>query len=153
MVSWGRSFLVALKIVVFSIVWSIIGGIISFGVTLAMFPLSTAINPNNPTSILVFLLPLFLIGGIISGLGIIATLVKFTIDESVEEVKKMFSGAYPTAMPSTAPSTVAGIPPTTPSTITPTTAPIAQNKKICPFCGAENPPEAKFCKVCGAKLS
>ncbi|MGQ4832357.1 MAG: zinc-ribbon domain-containing protein [Candidatus Asgardarchaeia archaeon] len=147
MVSWGRSFLVALKIVIFSIVWSIIGSVISFIVLFAMIPVSMSVNPNNPTSLIAFFLPLVLVGGIISGLGIIATLVKFTIDESLNEVKKILQSQYPISAPTTM------SPPIQQSTPTPLgpTQP-TQNQKICPFCGAVNPPEAKFCKVCGAKL-
>ncbi|MHA1469189.1 MAG: hypothetical protein ACTSSP_01365, partial [Candidatus Asgardarchaeia archaeon] len=82
MVSWGRSFIVALKIVIFSLVWAILGSVIASVLIFVVMPFMIySINPSDPTTIIIAFLPIATIVGIISGLGIIATTVKFIVEE------------------------------------------------------------------------
>jgi len=153
MVSWSRSFMVAIKIVVFSIVWAVVGLIISF-IGSASVILAILANPtgfqgtfSNQAAFGIVLLTA-IIGTIVTALGTIATVVKFTTDEAVKEVFSSYvtPGAVQAATP---------IPPAQPvdvSNVSTTPTSVTGNYKICPRCGTPNLPEAKFCKKCGTLL-
>ena len=150
MVSWGRSFIVALKIVIFSLVWAILGSVIASVLIFVVMPFMTySINPSDPTTIIIAFLPITIIVGIISGLGIIATIVKFIVEESVNEVKQ-------TVFPAASLSTPTFTPPSPSQMISESTRPVSIERvgeqRICPYCKAINPGDAKFCKVCGSRL-
>ncbi|MCD6457446.1 MAG: hypothetical protein J7K82_01220 [Thermoproteales archaeon] len=88
MVSWGRSFLLAVKVILFSIIWYIIGGIIiGVGVLLSGASLPRSLSDISAINIAGSIVALIVsaIGGIIIGLGATASLIKVTIDESVKE--------------------------------------------------------------------
>jgi len=149
-VSWGRSFIVALKIVIFSLVWAILGSVIASVLIFVVMPFMTySINPSDPTTIIIAFLPIATIVGIISGLGIIATTVKFIVEESVNEVKQ-------TVFPAASLPTQTFTPPPPPQMATESARPVSiertEEQKICPYCKAINPGDAKFCKVCGSRL-
>ena len=153
MVSWSRSFVVAIKIVVFSIVWAVVGVIISLigsaSVILALLTNPTAFQGtfSSQTAFGIVLLTA-IIGTIVTALGTIATVVKFTTDEAVKEVFSSY------AAPSTT-QTATPIQPIHPAKVSNASAMPASgagNYKICPRCGTPNLPEAKFCKKCGTLL-
>lgn len=153
MVSWSRSFMVAIKIVVFSIVWAVVGLIItligSASVVFAIFTNPSAFQGTvgNQTAFGIILITA-IAGSIVTALGTIATVVKFTTDEAVKEVFSSY------AM-SGVPQSVAAVPPppiSVPKQNIPPASTNTSNFKICPKCGTPNPVEAKFCKNCGTPL-
>ncbi|OYT30586.1 MAG: hypothetical protein B6U94_06385 [Thermofilum sp. ex4484_79] len=104
MVSWGRSFIVALKILAVSFLWILLGLIIivlpiigSLGTVIG------AIESGTPPSEVVDMLGGFivllsitgLIGGIIMTLGVNATYVKFIVDEAINEMRRTTAYAPP----------------------------------------------------------
>ncbi|MCD6483477.1 MAG: zinc-ribbon domain-containing protein [Candidatus Odinarchaeota archaeon] len=153
MVSWSRSFMVAIKIVVFSIVWAVVGLIItligSASVILAILTNPTAFQgsfSNQAAFGIVFLTAI--IGTIVTALGTIATVVKFTTDEAVKEV--FSSNVAPRATQAVAP--IPSVQPVGVSNVSTTPTQVKGNYKICPRCGTPNLQDAKFCKKCGTPL-
>ncbi len=104
MVSWGRSFIVALKILVVSLLWVILGSIIIVlpvigSIGMVMGAIQSGAQPSEVLDMLggfmVLLSITGLIGGIIMTLGVIATYVKFIVDEAVDEMRKSTAYAPP----------------------------------------------------------
>ncbi|RLE60454.1 MAG: hypothetical protein DRJ32_02880 [Thermoprotei archaeon] len=97
MAGWGRSFWLAIKVIVFSILWSIIGGIIFYvglllgGSSLITYLITmdfTSLSELNLASIIVGVI-LVAIGLFIISLGSLASVIKVTSDEGVNECYKM----------------------------------------------------------------
>jgi len=108
MVTWSRSFVVALKIFVVSILWYIVGliiamiGVAALGIGVVS-KLSTP--PRTPEEAMAYMGTLgiafvfLLIGGIVAGFGALATFVKFIVEEAIEEYKRELGGPYPPPYP------------------------------------------------------
>ena len=131
------------RITSLTIIMGILGVII---IVLGVFSMDTGTIINT---IIIAFLPIATIVGIISGLGIIATTVKFIVEESVNEVKQ-------TVFPAASLPTQTFTPPPPPQMATESARPVSiertEEQKICPYCKAINPGDAKFCKVCGSRL-
>ena len=99
MVTWSRSFVVAFKILLVSLIWYVVGLIITLmGIAImgvgALLELSrSAATPEEAFARLGGLLAassIFLIAGIlVAVLGVMATQVKFIVDEAVEEARRL----------------------------------------------------------------
>ena len=103
MVSWSRSFVVALKIFLVTLIWYIIGIVIAILPTIGVLSIisSSLLSGTTPdistlqSTLLgsgVIVTVAVLIGTFIAVIGAIATSVKFITDEAVEEVRR--SGYY-----------------------------------------------------------
>jgi len=155
MPTWTRSFVLALKTIIFGILWGIVGiVIIVIGLLLPMMtnPQYYMNNPNAMVGLMFGSLIFVIIGSVIAALGFYASLIKFTIEETIKEL---------TGIPQYTPPPVRPAPPPPPKPITPppTVAPAkpivkteAAVLQYCPDCGARLPPGAIFCPNCGKKL-
>jgi len=146
LVSWGNAFKTALKILVMSIGWYIIGVVIIIA-GWAGGGLTALTNPNflrDPLAILTVLggaVIVSIIGGAIIYLGVIASALKYSVELIADEVGARAAGPqepYPA-------------PPPTP-TSRPVEAQIASSSE-CPECGKEMPHGSKYCDKCGARLT
>jgi len=133
MPSWGRSFVVALKAMVVGFLLGLLIMIAfgAIGYTLIFSAFTVSSSPPyfyiNPGAMIAGII-IFAVGGFLSGLTMYASLIKYTIEESVKETE------------------MRGAPlPPTPSPAVPT--------KTCPKCGKPVAPDAPFCANCGAKLA
>jgi len=98
LVSWGTSFYKGFVILLWCIVWGIIGGIIAAALGLGSLWVNLSQpdfwqvllrNPQYLLTILTESLVGFLIGGIIAFIGQFASFFKVTVDGATEEVKKL----------------------------------------------------------------
>jgi len=99
MVTWSRSFVVAFKILLVSLIWYVVGliitlmGIAIMGVGSFLELSRSAATPEEAFARLGGLLAassIFLIAGIlVAVLGVMATQVKFIVDEAVEEARRL----------------------------------------------------------------
>ncbi len=141
MVGWGFAFGRGFVILLWSIVWAIVAGIIAILITGGTF--STIIsNPqgfaSNPTAYLGgFFLGIFL-AVFIGVVGFYASIVKVTVDGAISQLEK--SGR----LGESAPSYSLGVQPTM-------TSPTVM-KKFCPNCGANIAAGATKCQNCGAAI-
>jgi hypothetical protein len=145
MVSWGKSFETAVKIILMSIVWYVIGFCIAFiiitlaggleGLVLLLNP-GLVTNPSQLLGLIGRLIAAFffamIVGGTISALGGMATLLKYSAELIADEV----------AVTSTLHLSPQGPPTSAPS----------QSSKFCHTCGAQSFVTAKFCSSCGTRL-
>ena len=106
MVSWGRSFVIAIKYLVFAVIWAIVGivisvlmaGAASFGMIQDLMA-DPSVLVEDPT-IVVRLISAALgliIGAVISCLGLIASFAKYVVGETVRkelEEASFAGGAY-----------------------------------------------------------
>lgn len=109
MVTWGRSFVVAFKILLVSVIWYVVGfiialmGIAIMGVGTFLELSGSAATPEEAFTRLGGLLAassIFLIAGVIVAvLGVMATQVKFIVDEAVEEVRGLLRPLPPPPPP------------------------------------------------------
>lgn len=109
MATWGSAFLTALKIVIMSLVWGIIGlAMIVFGILMLGMPYYGASAPPLPgnvptgltdiTSILVGGV-LVLIGYVILVLGTLASFLKYSAEYYAREVKREITYTPPPTAP------------------------------------------------------
>lgn len=110
MVSWGRSFVVALKIFLVTLIWYIIGAVIAILPTIGVlsviyYSLLSGTTPDVSTlqsTLLgsgIVIAVTVLIGTFIAVIGAIATSVKFITDEAVKEVRRGGYGYRPQTPP------------------------------------------------------
>ncbi len=157
MPTWGRSFVLALKTIIFGILWGIVGIIIIvIGLLLPMMtnPQYYMNNPNAMVGLMFGSLIFVIIGSVVAALGFYASLIKFTIEEAIKELTGIPQYRPPPVRP--VPSPPPPKPITPPSTVIPT-KPIVKTEETavlqyCPDCGARLPPGAIFCPNCGRKL-
>ena len=136
MVSWVTAFKTALKIILMSLGWYILGIIIIIA-GWAGGGLAALSNPN-PSSILGGIggaVIASIVGGAIIYLGVMATTLKYSVELIADEVRA--KGAVP-SFAATAPP-----PPYPPPVLT---------EKICSKCGVQNVFTAQYCTKCGNKL-
>jgi len=114
MVSWGRSFVVALKIFLVTLIWYIIGIVIAILPTIGVLSMifSSLLSGTTPdistlqSTLLssgVIITVTVLIGTFIAVIGAIATSVKFITDEAVEEIRRSGYGYRPRPTPTPPP--------------------------------------------------
>ncbi|MHA1593720.1 MAG: zinc-ribbon domain-containing protein [Candidatus Baldrarchaeia archaeon] len=150
MPSWGRAFVVAIKVFLVGLIWAIIGQIIiwigSSMLIAALIPeLQHAQRPEEVLpyvgQMVAIMLPLLVVGAIITTIGVYATLIKYTVDEAVKECRSIQS-QYPAYQPYQ--YTYPGPP-----------AQVTEAKpiRVCPVCKSAVPEDAVFCPNCGAKLT
>jgi len=86
---WGRSFVLALKAILVGIVFAIIGVIImAVGVGLAYLGLQDYLAGEGAIKITAWLgIPIAIFGFAFSSIGFYAALIKFTVDEAVDEAR------------------------------------------------------------------
>ena len=141
MVGWGFAFGRGFVVLLWSIVWAIVAGIIAIVVTGGTFS-SIVSNPtgfaSNPTAYLgSFILGIFL-SVLIAVVGLYASIVKVTVDGAISQLEK--SGR----LDRTASGYSLGAQPTM-------TSPTAM-KKFCPNCGSNIAAGATKCQNCGAAI-
>jgi hypothetical protein len=142
MVGWGFAFGRGFVILLWSIVWAIVAGIIAVLITggtlasIASNPTGFASNPNALLGLLgTFFLGIFL-GVFVAVVGLYASIVKVTVDGALSQLEK--SGRLD-RMPSSL-----GAQPTLTS---PSSA-----RKFCPNCGTTLPGGITRCPSCGAAI-
>ncbi len=89
MTTWGRSFRLALKAILVGIVFAIIGvTIMVIGVGLTYLGLRSYLSSGGPIGISTWAgIPLAIFGFAFSSVGFYAALIKFTVDEAVNEAR------------------------------------------------------------------
>ncbi|HYY91410.1 MAG TPA: zinc ribbon domain-containing protein [Candidatus Dormibacteraeota bacterium] len=139
MVGWGFAFGRGFVILLWTIAWAIVAGIIAVFVT----GLSVSALIANPTSILsnpVAFLGTFFLGIFLSVfivvVGMYASIVKVTVDGAIRQMEKLGTPQGPSY-------TAMGVQPTM-------TAPML--RKYCPNCGNSIPGGSPKCPSCGALL-
>jgi hypothetical protein len=146
LVSWGNAFKTALRIVLMSIVWYIIGVVIIIA-GWAGGGLTALTDPNvlrDPLAILTVLggaVIVSIIGGAIIYLGVIASALKYSVELIADEVRE---GAAAPQHPYPAPPTPAS---------RPIEAQVTILTESCPECGKEMPRGSKYCDKCGTRLT
>jgi hypothetical protein len=146
MVSWQTAFKTALKILVTSIGWYVLGVIIilagwaSGGLVALMNP-NVLSDPLAAMQVLAGGVIATIIGGAIIYLGMIATTLKYSVELIADEVRGRAA----------APQQRAFAPPPAP-TSAPVESRVLSWTEPCPKCGKEMPRESKFCDTCGARL-
>jgi hypothetical protein len=139
MVGWGFAFGRGVVILLWSIVWAIVAGIIAIlitGGTLTSIVSNPTSFASNPTAYLgTFFLGIFL-SVFIAVIGLYATIVKVTVDGAISQLER--SGRLDR------PSYSLGIQPTQ-------TAPLMQ-RKYCPNCGTSILGGTTRCPNCAATL-
>ena len=143
MVSWGKAFGTAVKIVLVSILWYAIGIMIAIivlimvgaagGLALLSDPRSL-FDPALLSSLIAGSFLAITIGAVVSALGVAATYLKYTAELIAYEVQ-VRSGT-----PAVAPPTVRFAPA------------VSQSSKTCRKCGAQNDPTAAYCASCGNRM-
>jgi hypothetical protein len=136
MVSWGKAYGTAVKIVLIVIVWYILGAAISVGLILMFGNLAILSGLSNPTVLLnhagfiqqlgKFIASVFIawvIGATISGLGGVATFLKYSAELCADEIEAKTE------------ATLILDPTTSTEQVTPS------SPKICPSCSAQILPE------------
>lgn len=140
MVGWGFAFGRGFVILLWSIVWAIVGGIIavvlSGGTLAAMASNPTAIASNPLAVIGTFFLGFFL-AALIAIVGLYASIVKVAVDSAMKQMEMSGMGARPV-------SYNIGTQPTL------TTAPNPPAIKFCKNCGTSVPMGSLKCPSCGA---
>ena len=101
MVTWGRSFAVAFKILLVSVLWYVLGFIVGLviiamtgGATL-LTALSSpwhlrdvVLNPWSAYTMVIGVSSAIIIGAVIAAVGSVATMVKYIVEEAVREVRE-----------------------------------------------------------------
>ena len=142
MVGWGFAFGRGFVILLWSIVWAIVAGIIAVLVTGGTLA-SIASNPtgfeSNPTAFLgllgTFFLGIFL-GVFVAVVGLYASIVKVTVDGALSQLEK--SGRLDRLA--------------SPLGIQPTLTSPSAGRKFCPNCGTTLPGGVTRCPSCGAAI-
>ena len=141
MVGWGFAFGRGFVVLLWSIVWAIVGGIIAVvitGGTLAAVIRDPTAVAANPTGILGgFLLGIFL-SVFIAIIGLYASIVKVAVDGALSQLEKSgqySGGSYSTSSMGSQPTLVA-----------------PAMRKFCANCGAALPGGTTKCPNCGASL-
>ena len=101
MVTWGRSFAVAFKILLVSALWYVLGfiaGLVLITVTGAATLLTAlsspeylrdvVLNPWNAYTMVLGISTAIIIGAVIAVVGSIATMVKYIVEEAVREARE-----------------------------------------------------------------
>ena len=139
MVGWGFAFGRGIVILLWSMVWAVVAGIIAVlitGVTLTSIISNPTAFASNPTAYLGgFFLGIFL-SVFIAVIGLYASIVKVTVDGAISQIEK--SGALERSSYSLGPQPTLTTPPTL--------------RKYCPNCGTSIPGGSLKCPSCGATL-
>jgi hypothetical protein len=140
MVGWGFAFGRGFVILLWSIVWAIVAGIVAVlitGSTLTGIISNPTGFASNPTAYLGgFLLGIFL-SVFIAVVGLYASIVKVTVDGAISQMEK--SGLSERSSYSLGPQPTQTAPP--------------MLRKYCPNCGTSIPGGTIKCPSCGATLS
>ena len=143
MVGWGFAFGRGFVVLLWSIVWAIVGGIIAVmitGGTLAAVIRDPTAVAANPAGILGgFLLGIFL-SVFIAIIGLYASIVKVAVDGALSQLEK--SGQYSGGSYSTGSQSMGSQP----------TLVAPANRKFCANCGNALPGGTSKCSYCGATL-
>ena len=137
MVGWGFAFGRGFVILLWSIVWAIVGGIIAVvisGGTLAALASNPTAIASNPASILGSFFLGFFLAFLIAIVGLYASIVKVAVDGAIKQMEMNGMGPRPTAASFGSQPTL-------------TTAPVV---KYCKSCGTSVPSGSAKCPSCGA---
>jgi hypothetical protein len=146
MVSWGNAFKTALKIVLMSIGWYILGLIVIIagwagGAVTALTDPNILRDPLGILGVLGGAVIVSIIGGAIIYLGVIASALKYSVELIADEVGR-----------GTAVHELHLAPPLVPAS-TPVEVKVAIPTEACPNCGKKMPHGSKFCDKCGSRLT
>jgi hypothetical protein len=147
MVSWGNAFKTALKIVLMSIGWYILGLIVIIagwagGAVTALTDPNILRDPLGILGVLGGAVIVSIIGGAIIYLGVIASALKYSVELIADEVGRG----------TVAPHELHPAPPLVPGS-TPVEGKVVSSTEACRQCGKKMPQGSIFCDKCGARLS
>jgi fluoride ion exporter CrcB/FEX len=144
MVSWERAFGTAVKIVLLTIVWCILGAAISIMLIVMVGNVTTLSTLSNPTMLLnpanfIASFIAWLVGAIVGGLGALTTYLKYSAELYAGKVKARKDPAL--SFNTTTSTRNVG-------------APSASRQPImfCQTCGTQNSTSSKYCKKCGNRF-